>query len=209
VPILVGGSALYVRAIVVRVDFPGTDPDLRSALEADLARDGAERLHQRLAALDPEAAAAIEPANGRRIVRALEVGALTGAPYRARLPERTYVLPGVRQVGLDLDRLQLDARIAQRVDLMWAAGFVDEVRALAAAGLRAGVTASRALGYRQVLEFLDGERTEREARDATIYATRRFARRQDSWFRKDERITWVSALGADRVESTYRLVQEV
>ncbi len=207
VPIVVGGSALYVRAIVDDFEFPGTDPTLRAELDAELARVGAEQLHARLAAQDPGAAARIEPANGRRIVRALEVGALTGEPYTARLPSRTYLLPGVTQIGLDLDRPTLDVRIAQRVDQMWEAGFVEEVRRLTAAGLREGVTASRALGYRQILQFLDGEITEQEARDATVYGTRRFARRQDSWFRKDDRVTWVPTLDPDRVEQAYALLR--
>jgi tRNA dimethylallyltransferase len=207
VPVLVGGSALYVRAIVDDFEFPGTDPELRGRLEDELALVGAEAMHSRLAALDPDAAARIEPANGRRIVRALEVGALTGAPYTAQLPSRTYLLPGVTQIGLDLPRPDLDLRIEQRVDHMWDEGFVDEVRRLEAAGLRAGVTASRALGYRQVLQFLAGEISEQQARDATVYGTRRFARRQDSWFRKDERIRWLPALADDRVERAYRLLR--
>ncbi|HET9871261.1 MAG TPA: tRNA (adenosine(37)-N6)-dimethylallyltransferase MiaA [Propionibacteriaceae bacterium] len=206
VPILVGGSALYVRAIVDDFEFPGTDPALRAQLEAELAAVGAERMHARLASGDPGAAAQIEPANGRRIVRAMEVGLLTGKPYNAQLPSRTYRLPGVTQIGLDLDRPSLDIRIAQRVQRMWAEGFVDEVRRLAAAGLRQGVTASRALGYRQVLQFLDGQISEEQAQDLTISATRRFARRQDSWFRKDERIRWLPALSPTLVDQAYALV---
>ena len=191
VPVLVGGSALYVRAIVDDFRFPGTDPALRAELEAELVAVGPETLHRRLTQLDPASARQILPANSRRVVRALEVIALTGEGFSAALPPRHYVLPEVVQVGLDIDRPRLDHRIAERVDRMWAAGLVAEVRRLVDHGLRDGLTASRALGYRQVLAFLDGELTEDEARTRTITATRKFARRQDSWFRKDPRITWL------------------
>ena len=190
-PVLVGGSALYVRAVVDQFEFPRTDPALRAELEADLAACGPEEMHRRLARADPAAAQVILPGNGRRIVRALEVVMLTGGPFRAQLPERRYALSGVRQLGLDIDRPSLDARIAARVDAMWAAGLVGEVRLLVERGLRQGRTASRALGYRQVLAHLAGELSEDEAKSATVRATRRFARRQDSWFRRDDRITWV------------------
>ena len=202
-PVLVGGSALYVRAIVDDFRFPGTDPAVRAELEAELAEVGPESLHQRLSAVDPASAALISPGNGRRVVRALEVVALTGGPYAAELPPHAYALPGVVQVGLDIDRPRLDGRIAERVDRMWAQGLVAEVRRLADHGLREGLTASRALGYRQVLAFLDGETTEAEARARTVAATRRFARRQDSWFRRDPRITW---LAFDRPDLTARVV---
>lgn len=192
-PILVGGSALYLRAILDDFDFPGTDPDVRAALEAELAALGPRVLYERLAVSAPDAAAEIGPANGRRIVRALEVVALTGS-YKATLPEFTYALPGVVSLGLEIERSVMDARIAQRVDAMWAAGLVDEVRRLDAAGLRRGVTASRALGYQQVLAFLDGECSEAQARTDTAAGTRRFARRQLGWWRRDPRIRWVDAL---------------
>ena len=192
VPVLAGGSALYVRAVVDAFEFPGTDAGLRARLESELDALGPEAMHARLAARDPEAAARIQPGNARRVVRALEVGELTGRPYAAELPERRYALPDVVQIGLDVPRDVLDGRIRARVDAMWAAGLVDEVRLLAASGLREGVTASRALGYRQVLQHLHGELDEDAAREATVVATRRFARRQDSWFRKDDRITWLA-----------------
>ena len=201
-PIVVGGSALYVRAIVDEFSFPGTDPVVRARLEHELVEVGAEALHQRLAALDPAAAAAILPGNGRRIVRALEVIELTGAPFVAQLPERRYQLPGVRQIGLAIDRPTLDARIEQRVDAMWAGGLVAEVSRLTALGLRDGLTASRALGYRQVLEFLAGEIDEAEARRRTVVGTRKFARRQDSWFKQDPRITWLAYDRDDLVDAT-------
>jgi tRNA dimethylallyltransferase len=201
IPIVVGGSALYVRAVLDDFRFPGTDPVLRASLEAELAALGPEALHARLAALDPAAAATILPGNGRRVVRALEVNALTGAPFAASLPERRYLLHDVRQIGLDVDRPTLDTRIAERVDGMWAAGFVGEVERLAGQGLRDGLTASRALGYAQLLRYLDGELSEEEARAETIARTRKFARRQDSWFRGDERIAWFDYDRPDLVES--------
>ncbi len=206
VSVLVGGSALYVRAIVDDFRFPGTDPALRAELEGELAAVGPEALHRRLAKLDPASAAQILPGNGRRVVRALEVIGLTGDRFSANLPPRHYALAGVVQVGLDIDRHRLDQRIAERVDRMWADGLVDEVRRLAETGLREGLTASRALGYRQVLAYLDGETTEDEARTRTVAATRRFARRQNSWFRKDPRIGWLPFDRAGLVEAVVALV---
>lgn len=191
VPVLVGGSALYIRAILDDFVFPGTDPVVRERLEAELERDGSGTLHRRLAEVDPAAAAQILPSNGRRIVRALEVLEITGAPYVATLPEHRYVYPGAVQLGLDVPRPELDERIDRRVDRMFEQGFVDEVRELLTKGLLEGRTANRALGYSQVIALLDGEITEAEARERTAQATRRFARRQDSWFRKDPRISWL------------------
>lgn len=190
-PVLVGGSALYTRAVLDRFDFPGTDEGIRDRWEAELARVGGPALHAVLAERDPEAAAGILPDNGRRIVRALEVVELTGRPYSASLPLMEYVDPRTVQIGLDISRDELDRRIEQRVDRMFAEGLVDEVRRLLAVGLTEGRTASRAIGYREVAAHLSGEITEAEARDATKAATRRFARRQDSWFRKDPRVVWV------------------
>jgi tRNA dimethylallyltransferase len=190
-PVLVGGSALYTRAVLDRFDFPGTDDEVRGRWEAALDRGGALALHGVLAARDPEAAAGILPENGRRIVRALEVIELTGQPFSASLPRLEYVDPRSVQVGVDIDRAELDRRIEARVDAMFEAGFVDEVRRLLDAGLAEGRTAARAIGYREVAAYLDGETSEDEAREATKAATRRFARRQDSWFRKDERVEWV------------------
>lgn len=200
VPVLVGGSALYTRAILDVFDFPGTDPSVRARYADRLAAEGPEALHAELAALDPAAAAGIIATNGRRIVRALEVIALTGRPFTATLPDPTYADPDTVQIGVDIDRAALDARIARRVEAMWDAGLVEEVRRLADAGLRDGLTASRAIGYRQVLDFLDGALTEEQAREQTVSGTRRFARRQDSWFRKDPRITWVAHDDPERVE---------
>ena len=191
VPVLVGGSGLYLRAALDDLRFPGTDPALRASLEASLAADGPEALHRRLAALDPAAAERMEPTNGRRTVRALEVVLLTGSmpgaltEYAAHYPT-TYV---------GVDRPDLADRIAERVDRMWAAGLVDEVRRLEGDGLREGVTASRALGYAQVLGVLDGRWDEAAARELTVVATRRFARRQRAWFRRDPRVTWLDPAG--------------
>lgn len=190
-PILVGGSALYVRAVLDHFEFPGTDPEVRQGLERELAEVGPEALHARLRDRDPAAAADILPSNGRRLVRALEVMAITSKPFSATLPERTYAYPDVVQIGIDVPRDVLDQRIETRVEAMWQAGFVAEVRALRPA-LEQGRTACRALGYRQILRFLGGELTEEAAKQETVRATRRFARRQDSWFRKDPRIRWFS-----------------
>jgi tRNA dimethylallyltransferase len=199
VPVLAGGSGLYVRAALDPLEFPGTDPRLRARLEAELAEAGAAALHARLAGLDPAAAAAILPSNGRRIVRALEVIELSGAPFAAALPEYESVYPAV-QIGLAVPRAELDRRIAARTERMFAAGLVEEVTRLEAAGLRAGKTASRALGYAQVLRFLDGEYGLDEARAQTVLATRRFARRQESWFRRDPRVTWLPADAGDLLD---------
>lgn len=206
VPLVVGGSALYVRAVVDRFEFPGTDPVLRAELEQELDRRGAAALQARLAGQDPTAAARIGPTNGRRLVRALEVVALTGRPFTASLPGHEYALPDVRAVGLTGDRAESDQRIEQRVRAMWRQGFVEEVRELVPRGLREGRTASRALGYRQILDFLDGRCTEAEAQASTVAATRRFSRRQMSWFDRDPRITWVPATDPDRTERAATLL---
>jgi tRNA dimethylallyltransferase len=199
VPVLVGGSALYVRAVLDRFEFPGTDPAVRGRLEDELAVVGAPVLHARLSTVDPAAAAAILPTNARRVVRALEVVELTGRPFSATLPTREYAYDAVVQIGLDVPRDLLDQRIEARVARMWDAGFVDEVRRLEP-GLRQGRTAAQALGYAQVLAFLAGEYGEHEARERTVRATRRFARRQYSWFRKDLRIEWLPFDAPDLVE---------
>ena len=192
IPVLVGGSGLYIRAALDDLDFPRTDGVTRSRLETELAGVGAAVLHARLARLDPAAAGAILPTNGRRIVRALEVIELTGRPFTASMPTYDQGRPAV-QLGLTLPRPRLDERIAARVDRMWQAGFEAEVKVLEHRGLRDGKTASRALGYQQMLRHLDGELTLAEARDETVKATRRFARRQESWFRRDPRVHWLDA----------------
>jgi tRNA dimethylallyltransferase len=205
IPIVVGGSALYVHAILDKMEFPPTDPQVRARLQEDAHLLGARVMHARLAELDPVAAATILPGNLRRIVRALEVVEITGGPYTATLPEPVYVYDEVLQVGIDVDRDVLAERIEGRVRRMWTAGLVGEVRRLAAAGLADAPTASRALGYAQVLAFLDGTVTEDEARVATVVGTRRFARRQLSWFRRDGRIRWLPGDAPDLVELAWAL----
>ena len=209
VPVLVGGSALYTRAVLDRFEFPGTDPEVRSRLEDELATVGAPALHERLAAADPTAAAQILPGNGRRVVRALEVVELTGRPFSASLPAREYVDPATVQVGVDCPRPVVDERITRRVARMWEAGLVEEVRRLEQQGLRDGRTASRALGYSHVLEHLGGGCTEEEAHADTVTGTRRFARKQDTWFRKDPRTTWVTHDDPDRVGVALAAVRAV
>lgn len=189
VPVVVGGSGLYVRAVLEELDFPTTDPNIRASWERELALRGAPALHAILGERDPDAAAAIEVNNGRRIVRALEVGEITGEPFVARLPEPVDHYPTIR-VGMRIDRVTLDERIERRVDRMWAAGFVDEVRELRARGLAQAPTASAALGYGPILRYLSGQIDESDARQLTIDHTRKFARRQQRWFAKDERIRW-------------------
>jgi tRNA dimethylallyltransferase len=208
-PVLVGGSALYTRAILDRFEFPGTDDSLRRELEAELERVGSHALHERLAGVDPEAAAQILPDNGRRVVRALEVVALTGRPFSASLPRLEYADALTVQIGVDIDRPTLDERIARRVEEMFAGGFVEEVEALLARGLAEGRTASRAIGYREVTGYLAGDRSLAEAIEQTTVATRRFARRQDSWFRKDPRIVWVAHDDPDRVDKAVEAVAAV
>lgn len=189
-PIAVGGSGLYVRAVLETLEPPGTDPGIRSALEDRLADEGSVALHAELAQVDPDAARVIAPTNGRRIVRALEVNLITGGPFQAQLPdpEDRYV---TTRIGIAIDRASLDARIAERVEDMWARGFVDEVRTLMAAGLAQAPTARAALGYGPVLAYLSDQITEAQAREQTIADTRRFARRQQRWFTGDRRIHWV------------------
>ncbi|HYT10350.1 MAG TPA: tRNA (adenosine(37)-N6)-dimethylallyltransferase MiaA [Mycobacteriales bacterium] len=195
-PVLVGGSGLYVRAVLDDLDFPGTDPRLRARLEAELAAVGAPALHERLSRVDPAAARGILPSNGRRVVRALEVVELTGSSFAATLPAPAATVYDAVQIGLDRPA-GLDERVEARVERMWARGLVDEVRALLRRGLRDGPTASRALGYQQVLGYLDGTYGEGEARAETVRATRRFVRRQRSWFRRDPRVDWLDASRAD------------
>jgi tRNA dimethylallyltransferase len=208
-PVLVGGSALYTRAILDRFEFPGTDETLRARWEQQLAEQGPEALHRILAERDPDAAAQILPENGRRIVRALEVVELTGRPFGASLPSLEYADPRSVQIGVDIDREALDRRIAERVDAMFAGGFVEEVRHLLDHGLAEGRTAPRAIGYREVVAHVRGELTEAEAKERTARATRRFARRQDSWFRKDPRIVWLRYDDPQLVEKALAAVAEL
>ncbi len=203
VAVLAGGSGLYVRAALDELDFPPTDPAVRAALEAELADlgdDGERVLRARLAGLDPVAEAALTRGDVRRLVRALEVVEVTGRPFSASMPVRRYApelagLGRVVQLGLRAEREVLRERIAVRVARMEAAGLVAEVEHLAARGLREGVTASRALGYAQLLDALDGRCTVPQALEATVHQTRRFARRQLSWFGADPRVVWLDGAG--------------
>lgn len=205
VPILVGGSGLYVRAVLDDLEFPGTDPAIRARLEAELARAGAAAMHARLTELDPPAASAILPSNGRRVVRALEVIELTGRPFSATMPRPGPARWDTVQLGLDLDTETLDRRVEQRVRRMFDQGLVEEVRRLDEQGLRKGRTASRALGYQQVLDAIDGRHDLAEAAEATVRATRRFVRRQRSWFRRDQRVHWLDATRDDLVTAALGL----
>ncbi|AUI52198.1 tRNA (adenosine(37)-N6)-dimethylallyltransferase MiaA [Arthrobacter crystallopoietes] len=186
--ILVGGSGLYVRAALDVIDFPGTEPGLRVQLEAELDAQGLQAMRERLAAVDPISAARLGDA--RRVVRALEVHALTGRPFSSYMPDRRYWQPAV-QIGLEVERDELKERLALRVHRMVEQGLLDEVRRLAAHGLRDGKTAPRALGYSQFLRVLDGQLSIEGAVEETIVATRKFARRQLTWFRADPRIRWL------------------
>ncbi|CCH78904.1 tRNA dimethylallyltransferase [Nostocoides japonicum T1-X7] len=205
-PVVVGGSGLYVRAALDRLDIPPADPDVRARLVAELARDGVDALRERLGRLDPVAAQAIEPRNGRRIVRALEVVELTGRPFSATMPTREHLLPTVT-IGLRMPRETLDERVASRVRTMWRAGLLDEVRALEGHGLREGRTATKAVGYAQALAQLDGVLTADEAQEETAARTRRLVRRQESWFGADPRVHWLDAGRPDLLERALAAVE--
>jgi tRNA dimethylallyltransferase len=189
VPVVAGGSGLYVRAALDRLEIPPTDPQVRTALEQRLSTEGVATLLTELRAADPEAADAIEPNNGRRVVRALEVIALTGRPFSATMPTRELVRPTVL-VGLRTDREALDVRVDRRAQRMFDAGLVEETRGLVDLGLREGRTASRAVGYAQALAVIDGTATVEDAVADTALRTRRLVRRQESWFGADPRVTW-------------------
>ncbi|MFC3690145.1 tRNA (adenosine(37)-N6)-dimethylallyltransferase MiaA [Aquipuribacter hungaricus] len=194
-PVLVGGSGLYVRAALDDLRFPGTDPAVRARWEAEGERLGAAALHARLRQVDPDAADRILPTNTRRVVRALEVVELTGRPFAASMPApgtAGRAVPAV-VVGLRRSRDDLDRRVEERVDRMWQAGFVEEVRGLLDLGLEDGPTASRAVGYAQVVDLLRGRCSEADARTRTVAATRRLVRKQESWFGADPDVTWVDA----------------
>jgi tRNA dimethylallyltransferase len=205
-PVLVGGSGLYVRAALDVLEIPPTDPDVRARLEAEATAAGTPATFARLEQLDPEAARVMQPGNVRRIVRALEVIELTGRPFSATMPTRTFVQPAV-MIGLRMPRARLDERINARVRQMWEQGLVTEVRQLESIGLRDGRTASRALGYAQALAEIDGTLTTAQAQEQTTALTRRFARRQESWFNPDPRIAWLDALAPDVSEQAVALVR--
>ena len=190
--IVVGGTGLYIKSILDDLNFPDTDPEVREKIAKQAEELGADVMHARLEKLDPAAAAAIPKENVRRVVRALEVIELTGRPYTANLPRvGSTKYPQARQFGLVMERETLQERIDRRVERMWEEGLVREVRDLMAEGLLEGRTAQSALGYAQVIKFAQGLITEEEAKEETKRATRQYARRQEPWFSRDERITWI------------------
>ena len=191
--IVVGGTGLYIKSILDELNFPDTNPEVRERLEQELARVGLSVLFERLEKLDPAAAIAIDRVNARRVVRALEVIEISGKPFTANLPrEASSRFPHARQFGLVMDREELGERISARVEKMWAAGFVDEVHGLIRQGIMDSKTAQLALGYSQIIAFRKGLMSEEQAREDTKRATRQYARRQETWFSRDERITWIS-----------------
>lgn len=191
--IIVGGTGLYIKAILDELNFPDTDPVVRAELELEFATKGIDPLFERLERLDPAAALAIDKANSRRVIRALEVIKITGMPFTANLPrEESSRYPHAQQFGLVMDRDALSERISNRVDRMWELGFITEVEQLMAAGIMKGITAQRALGYAQAIAQIEGKVIEEEAKEETKRATRQYARRQETWFSRDERITWIS-----------------
>jgi tRNA dimethylallyltransferase len=203
-PMLVGGSGLYVNSVLEDLEFPGTNLEVRAKYEEILDEQGVEVLYEMLEQIDPNAAKNILPSNARKIVRALEVNEFTGKAFNAKLPEPSPIFSDVR-IALDMPRDLLDKRISDRVHQMFEDGFVDEVKSLEK-NLRLGKTAFRALGYSQVLSLLAGEITEDEAITLTINATKKFARRQLSWFRRDPLIHWLDATSPDLFEESLRLI---
>ena len=191
--IIVGGTGLYIKAILDDLNFPDTNPEIRAALEAQAESFGSDALFERLQELDPAAALAIDRANTRRVIRALEVIEITGKPFTANLPRAdSSRYPKALQFGLVMERTQLRERIDLRVDRMWEAGFVAEVDGLITAGILKGVTAQRALGYAQIIRMRGGQMSESEALEETKRASRQYARRQETWFSRDSRIQWVA-----------------
>ena len=191
--IIVGGTGLYIKSIIDEMNFPETDPELRKKLEEEAELLGTAELYSRLRLLDPEAAAAIEPANTRRIIRALEVIEVTGQPYSANLPSDTSIrYPNALHIGLAMERSSLAPRIEARVHRMWQQGLVSEVEQLINDGLLRGTTAQRAIGYAQVIAMRNGEISESQAIEETIVATRQYVRRQETWFKRDARIQWIA-----------------
>lgn len=207
IPILVGGSMLYVAAVLNQFEFPERDAKLRAELEADLERLGPRALHKRLADLDSGAASRIIPENGRRVVRALEIVLLTGAPFAAALPDEPKSWQPVLEIGLRVERSVLVERLASRVELMWQRGLVDEVRALIPRGFKESKTSAVAIGYAQALAQIEGRMSEQEAIEETVRLTQRYARRQVSWFKRDRRIQWLEALEGDVLDQALELIE--
>jgi tRNA dimethylallyltransferase len=205
-PILVGGSMLYIAAALNTFEFPERDAELRQQLEVELEALGSHAMHRRIAEIDPIAASRIDPLNGRRVVRALEILLITGEPFSAALPDENESWQPVLEIGLNSDRAHLVERLARRVENMWQHGLVDEAQSLISSGLREGKTSSMAIGYRQALAQLDGELSQQEAIDQTVQLTQRYARRQMSWFRRDERINWFDYQQPDLFSAVTELV---
>ena len=208
VPIVVGGSGLYVAALLTDFRFPGTDPDVRAHYEERLATEGLGTLAAELLRRDPEAAAQLDLQNPRRVVRALEVADITGEALTPGLAARATPWRPYAQVGLAVERSALVDRLDRRVEAMWAEGLLDEVRGLLPLGLERGPTASRAIGYAQAIDELAGRVTRDEAIAATASLTRRYARRQVSWFRRDASIEWVDALDDDARDAALQAAAE-
>ncbi|TQC44516.1 tRNA (adenosine(37)-N6)-dimethylallyltransferase MiaA [Rhodococcus sp. WS4] len=208
VPVIVGGSMMYVQSLLDEWSFPATDASVRARWEAVLAGEGVAAVHAELSRVDPDAAASILPTDGRRLVRALEVVEITGRPFAASAPRIGEPRWGTHIIGVDRETAQLDDRIRLRTRLMFDRGLVDEVRGLIDVGLREGVTAPRAIGYAQVLAWLDGEYDLDEAQERTFIGTRRYVRRQRSWFRRDTRIHWVDGSDPTLADTTLRTLDE-
>ncbi len=207
VPVFVGGSGLYIRAALDRFDIPPTDPEVRAAIEDEAGRLGAPAMFDRLALADPDAARNIQANNVRRVIRALEVIELTGKPFSATLPTREFIAPAV-MLGLRVDKEVLAERIERRVARMWEEGLLGETEALLQRGLRTGVTASRAIGYSQAIAVIDDTMAEEQARAETAQATRRYARRQEAWFRPEPRIIWLDPLAPDVLDRAMAAIRQ-
>ena len=191
--VVVGGTGLYIKAILDDLNFPDTDPAVRQKITDEAEKLGNDVMHERLAKLDPAAALAIPKENIRRVIRALEVIELTGKPFTANLPrQESSKYPDAKQFGLVLDRGNLDEKIDKRVEDMWAKGFAREVSTLMTKGLEQSGTAKKALGYMQIMNYLNGESDEAFAKEETKRVTRAYARRQETWFSRDERIKWLA-----------------
>ena len=208
IPILVGGSMLYLAAVLNNFEFPVRDKDLRAQLEQELLDTGPAAMHQQLAELDSIAASRIDPENGRRIVRAIEIVTLTGEPFAASLPDEIDSWQEVLEIGLRMDRELLVARLAERVRGMWGKGMVEETEVFISKGLRESVTAGYAIGYAQALAQLDGELSQDQAIESTTKLTQKYARRQMSWFKRDTRINWLDALDPEVTNLAIALVRK-
>lgn len=208
IPILVGGSMLYVAAVLNNFEFPVRDKHLRAKLEQELLELGPNAMHQKLIELDAGAASRIDPENGRRIVRALEIVTLTGEPFAAALPDEIESWQGVLEIGLRMDREILVAKLEERVRGMWEQGMVQETQDLISKGLRESVTAGYAIGYAQALAQLDGELSQEQAIESTTKLTQKYARRQMSWFKRDTRINWLDALDPEVTSLAIALVRK-